>query len=170
MTDLVVRPLRSEELTRLTALFHYNDVPSMIADNARRIDAGTDSIYLLLENGDLVGELHITWSSEDTQAVISGQRAYLYAFRIRADRQGRGYGQHLLQSVINAAAARGVRELTIGVEEDNLPARHIYDKFGFTELLARRSECYQGDSYQYGLFLRRHHDNCPLTGRSDQAL
>lgn len=153
--SLVIRPMQASELTALTALFDYNDVPAMIAENARLIDSGDFSIYLLLENGDLIGELHVTWRSDDPLAAIDGHRAYLSAFRIREDRQGCGYGQHLLRGVIEAIKARGYREITIGVEDDNLRAKHLYAKFGFTEFVERRHESYQGDSYEYDLFLRR---------------
>lgn len=152
---LTLRPMSSAELSALTALFDYNDVPAMIAENTRLIDSGAFSIYLLFEENDLIGELHVTWRSDDPLAAIDGQRAYLSAFRIREDRQGLGYGQHLLQGVISAIQERGYREITIGVEDDNALAKHIYAKFGFLEFVERRRESYQGDSYEYDLLLRR---------------
>ena len=152
---LTLRPMTSQELSALTALFDYNDVPAMIAENTRLIDSGDFSIYLLFEDGELIGELHVTWRSEDPLASIDGQRVYLSAYRIREDRQGRGLGQYLLRGVIDAIEARGYREITIGVEDDNLRAKHLYRKFGFTEFVARRREVYQGDEYEYDLLLRR---------------
>ncbi len=153
--NLTLRPMTSAELSALTALFDYNDVPAMIAENTRLIDSGAFSIYLLFEGNELVGELHVTWRSDDPLAAMDGRRAYLSAFRIREDRQGRGYGQHLLRGVIAAIEERGYREITIGVEDDNLRAKHLYAKFGFTDFLERRRESYQGDSYEYDLLLRR---------------
>lgn len=155
MNNLTLRPMTSAELSALTALFDYNDVPAMIVENTRLIDSGDFSIYLLFEGSDLIGELHVTWRSDDPLAAIDGQRAYLSAYRIRADRQGRGYGQRLLRGVIAAIEERGYREITIGVEDDNLRAKHLYRKFGFTEFVARRQESYQGDAYEYDLLLRR---------------
>ena len=155
MNNLTLRPMTSAELSALTSLFDYNDVPAMIAENTRLIDSGDFSIYLLFEGGELVGELHITWRSADPQAAIDGQRAYLSAYRIRDDSQGRGLGQYLLRGMIDAIEARGYREITIGVEDDNLRAKHLYRKFGFTEFVARRREVYQGDEYEYDLLLRR---------------
>lgn len=153
--SLSLRPMTASGLSALTALFDYNDVPAMIAENTRLIESGAFSIYLLFEDGELVGELHVTWRSDDPLAAIDGQRAYLSAYRIREDRQGLGYGQALLRGVIAAIEERGYREITIGVEDDNLRAKHLYAKFGFTEFVARRSESYQGDSYEYDLLLRR---------------
>ena len=153
--NLTLRPMASAELAALTALFDYNDVPAMIAENTRLIESGAFSIYLLFEGNELIGELHVTWRSDDPLAAIDGQRAYLSAYRIREERQGLGYGQVLLRGGIDAVEARGYREITIGVEDDNLRAKHLYRKFGFTEFVARRSESYQGDSYEYDLLLRR---------------
>ena len=75
--SLTLRPMSASELSALTALFDYNDIPAMIAENSRLIDSGDFSIYLLFEDGDLIGELHVTWRSEDPLASIDGQRAYL---------------------------------------------------------------------------------------------
>lgn len=155
MHDLTLRPMSASELHALTALFDYNDVPAMIAENTQRIESGDFSIYLLIEREELIGELHVTWRSDDPFTAIDGQRAYLSAYRIREDKQGCGYGHLLLRGVIAAIEACGYREITIGVEDDNLRAKHLYQKFGFTEFIARRSESYQGDSYEYDLLLRR---------------
>lgn len=155
MTDLILRPITTGELAALTALFDYKDVPTMIAENTQRIESGGFSIYLLFEDDQLIGELHVTWRGDDPLAATDGQRAYLSAFRIREDRQGLGYGQALLRGVITAIETRGYHEITIGVEDDNVRAKHLYRKFGFTEFVARRSESYQGDCYEYDLLLRR---------------
>ena len=156
--SLTIRPIQPDELRRLTALFDYNDVPAMIAENARLIESGDFSIYLLFEGSDLIGEIHVTWRSGDPLAAIDGQRAYLSAYRIREERQGLGYGQHLLREVIRLIEKAGYREITIGVEDDNVRAKHLYRKFGFTEFVARLSECYQGDAYEYDLLMRRRAD------------
>ena len=153
--SLTIRPIRPEELRCLTALFDYNDVPAMIAENARLIESGSFSIYLLFEGSDLIGEIHVTWRSGDPLAAVDGRRAYLSAFRIREERQGLGHGQHLLREVIRLIEQAGYQEITIGVEDDNARARHLYRKFGFTEFVDRRSESYQGDAYEYNLYLKK---------------
>ena len=155
MTDLTLRPMSAAELHALTALFDYNDVPAMIAENTRLIESGAFSIYLLFEGDELIGELHVTWRSDDPQLAIDGQRAYLSAFRIREDKQGHGFGQFLLREVIRRIEGAGFREITVGVEDDNPRAKHMYAKAGFTEFVARRRESYQGDEYEYDLLLRR---------------
>lgn len=62
----------------------------------------------------------------------------------------------MINEVISILAEKGYSEFTIGVEEDNETAMHIYSKLGFTQLIGRMSEEYQGDSYEYWLYLMRY--------------
>lgn len=152
---LTVREATLADLPRLPELFDYNDVRAMIAEHARRITSGKFTIFLLWDGADLIGELHVTWRSDDPRFAIAGQRAYLSAFRVREDRQEHGSGSFLLDSVIRRIAQAGYREITVGVEDDNARAKHMYARAGFTEFVARRRESYQGDEYEYDLLLRR---------------
>jgi len=163
--SIEIRTLRCEELPLLTRLFDYNDVNAMLSSNRRRMESGEMEIFVLFADGILTGELHVIFDNNDpseatgAQDTIPGVRAYLCAFRIHKDVQGRGLGQMLLESVLTELHRRGYCEFTIGVEDDNLRARHIYEKHGFTEVIARCTETYQGDSYEYDLLLRRDDQN-----------
>ena len=92
---------------------------------------------------------------EDARMASRGRRAYLFAFRVREGFQGRGYGTHLMKTVLAALSEDGYSEFTIGVEDDNQRAARLYQAFGFTELIARKQEAYQGDAYEYGLYLKK---------------
>ena len=69
--------------------------------------------------------------------------------------QSKGLGKTLLRSVIAELSRRGYFEFTIGVEDDNDRAKHIYSDFGFAVKIARKYEEYQGDDYEYDLYLKR---------------
>ena len=60
-----------------------------------------------------------------------------------------------LEKVIEELRDQDYTEFTVGVEDDNDRARHIYEKFGFTKFLSRKSEEYQGNKYEYDLILLR---------------
>lgn len=66
-----------------------------------------------------------------------------------------GLGKLLMKTVLGALAAEGYSEFTIGVEDDNDRALHIYKSFGFSGIIARKYEEYQGDEYEYNLYLKR---------------
>ena len=154
MEGLTVRRLSIDELLRLTELFDYRDVEAMLADNTRRMEGGEIDIFCLFKGKRLIGELHAMYVSEDERMAIRGVRAYLFAFRVHEDVQGKGYGKYLLNEVIKLLAKKGYHEFTVGVEDDNDRAIHIYKIFGFGELIARKAEEYQGCSYEYNLYLK----------------
>ena len=149
-----IRKITPLELPLLTQLFDYTDPAEMIEQNERDMKGGTIDIFVMFDNDRPIGELHAAYESDDERAV-KGKRAYLFAFRIHEEYQGQEYGKRLLQSVIDTLTKQGYSEFTVGVEDYNTKAKHIYDSFGFTELIARKYEEYQGDGYEYGLYLRR---------------
>ena len=149
------KKLEIHNLRELTELFDYNDVEQMIADCMRDIQNRIIDIFVLYDNGVLVGELHVKYESDDENYAVRGRRAYMFAFRVRKDLQNKGYGTYLLKETLAALKEEGYSEFTVGVEDDNLRAIHIYQKLGFTELVLRSREEYQGDAYEYNLYLKR---------------
>ena len=150
-----IRKLKATELSILTQLFNYKDIDDMIFENTRDIENGIVDIFALFDDSKLIGELHVKYDNEDKDFAKKGKRAYLFAFRIHKDYQGKGLGSYLLKTVIDELNANGYHELTVGVEDDNIRARYMYEKHGFVHPISRIKETYQGDSYEYDLLLRK---------------
>ena len=53
--------------------------------------------------------------------------------------RGRGVGRRLLAAAEEHARARGCCKLTLEVQEDNLPARALYARFGFADFVVGNS-------------------------------
>ena len=151
----MIEKLNVQNLHVLTELFDYNDVEQMISECTHDIENGIIDIFVLYENGILIGELHVMYESDDFNYAVRGKRAYLFAFRVREEYQNKGYGNFLLRSVVNTLENEGYSEFTVGVEDDNSRAIHMYQMLGFNEYLLRKQEEYQGDAYEYNLYLRR---------------
>mgnify|MGYP001827379316 FL=1 len=71
---------------------------------------------------------------------------------IREEHRGRGLGALLLDQVVVAARARGVRSIVLEVRESNLRARAMYASRGFGEVGRRRD--YYDDPREDALVLR----------------
>lgn len=153
--DCTVRKITPTELPRLTELFDYNDIDDMIAENTKRIESGAANIFIMLDGERLIGELHVGYENGDKLEAVKGVRAYLYAYRIHKDFQGMGLGKLLMKTVLDTLVAEEYSEFTVGVEDGNDRALHIYRSFGFSEVIARKYEEYQGDGYEYSLYLKR---------------
>ena len=152
---MIVRKLKVSEISMLTVLFKYKDVNAMIAENTKDIENEVVDIFTLFDGAKIIGELRVKYISDDNRFTEKGKRVYLYAFRIHQKHQGKGLGNFLLENVLKILAENGYSEFTVGVEDDNARARYMYEKYGFTELIARIKESYQGDSYEYDLLLKR---------------
>lgn len=153
--NYTVRKITVNELPKLTELFDYNDIDGMISENTSLIKNEVMDIFILLDGERLLGELHVSYESNDKLEAVRGIRAYLSAYRVHNDFQGMGLGKFLMKSVIDTLAAEGYSEFTVGVEDDNDRALHIYREFGFSEVIARKYEEYQDDGYEYNLYLKR---------------
>lgn len=150
-----IEKLKVQDLHILTELFDYNDVGQMIAECTRDIEKKIMDIFVLYEEDVLIGELHVMYESDDENYAVRGRRAYLFAFRVREDFQNKGYGTYLLKAVLEQLKKEGYYEFTVGVEDDNFRAIHMYQTLGFAEVLLRKREEYQGDAYEYNLYLKR---------------
>lgn len=137
-----VRTINTDELNLLLQLFDYNNPDEMIAENTRGIIEDKIDIFGLFQENRLIGEIHVAYIHDDDRFAVKNKRAYLFAFRIHKNFQGKGYGQFLMNEVVSILSEKGYSEFTIGIEDDNEMAIHIYSKLGFTQLIGRISEKY----------------------------
>jgi ribosomal protein S18 acetylase RimI-like enzyme len=102
------------------------------------LDKKEIDIFVIEDNGIFIGELTINYINHKLETeTIPGKRVYLEAFRIDKEFQGQGLGQKLIKYCIDTLSNNGYTEFTVGVEENNEKAKHIYFKYGFTEAIDR---------------------------------
>jgi ribosomal-protein-alanine N-acetyltransferase len=53
--------------------------------------------------------------------------------------RGQGIGSGLIRELIERARKRGASFLTLEVRQSNIPARRLYEKFGFCDVGCRRN-------------------------------
>ena len=151
------KKIKKEEFERLKKLFPDNEEmwqkyrkQRLEQFNKKEID-----VFVIEENNEIIGEITINYINHDLQTeTIPGKRVYLETFRIDKNYQGKGLGQKLLNYVIDNLIQDGYTEFTIGVEETNEIAKHIYFKLGFTEAIDKG----HGDEFDpsdYILYLKK---------------
>ena len=149
------RKINLEELEKLKNLYVYENFEEIKKQIIDDISNGIKDIYVITENENLIGEITVTYKSDLPNETIPDIREYLSAFRVHKDYQDQGLGQKLLKYVISELENKGITEFTVGVEDDNENAKHIYEKFDFTEIIDRGEETVKGRTYQYNLLLRK---------------
>ena len=149
------RKINLEELEKLKNLYVYENFEEIKKQIIDDISNGIKDIYVITENENLIGEITVTYKSDLPNETIPDIRVYLSAFRVHKDYQDQGLGQKLLKYVISELENKGITEFTVGVEDDNENAKHIYEKFDFTEIISRDEEIVRGRTYKYNLLLRK---------------
>jgi len=96
-------------------------------------DSALDTLLALDGGGALAGFAQLR--ADHAPAGIPTQRAVeLNRFYVDKPWQGRGLARALMAAVVNAARARGARELWLGVWERNERAQAFYRKCGFEKV------------------------------------
>lgn len=154
--NYIIRKITKDEFDRLHDLFPDNEqMWSKYRDmRLKEFEKKEIDVYVIEQDNTFIGELSINYVSHDLDPeTIPNRRVYLQAFRLDKKCQGSGLGQKLIQFALSDLESQSYTEFTIGVEDDNERAKHIYFKFGFTEAIDKG----YGDEFDpsdYTLYLR----------------
>jgi ribosomal-protein-alanine N-acetyltransferase len=87
---------------------------------------------------------------------IAADEAEILSIAVAASHRGSGLSRNLLLTHLGHLAGRGVRTVFLEVEENNQPARRLYQRAGFT-VAGRRERYYQqsGAEQLNALLMRR---------------
>ncbi len=153
----IYKKITSEHFSKLKPLFPDTEEKwqKYKAMRLKQFDENDIDVYVIEHCGRFIGEITAIYSNGTLPTeTIPHIRAYFSAFRVDEEYQNEGLGQGLLNFAIEDLEKQGFTEFTIGVEEDNAIAKHIYSKLGFTEAIDQG----HGDEYDptdYTLYLRR---------------
>lgn len=152
-----IRKIKLDEIEKLSTLYNHLDFEEFKRQLINEILNHKKDVYVISKDNELIGEITVFYNL-DYIATIKNLRVYLNAFRIKKEFQNQGLGQELLKYVINDLESKGITEFTIGVENDNEIAKHIYEKYDFTEVIDRREEKTNKGVYEYNLLLKKSND------------
>jgi ribosomal protein S18 acetylase RimI-like enzyme len=102
--------------------------PAALAVRIEELLAARDTLVLLAGDGpDGLAVLRFRpaiWSA--------GQECYLAELYVVPPLRGRGIGRALMEGVLEVAKARGADWIDLGTSEDDVAARALYERMGFT--------------------------------------
>lgn len=76
---------------------------------------------------------------------------YLDSFAVAPDYQGKGIGTQTMEHLIEVIRDRGEKILSLNVDVDNAPAKHVYEKTGFKKVGQLYIGSHLYDHMQYDL-------------------
>jgi len=109
-------------------------------DMAKRFYAqllsGNRIIFIYTENDKFIGEGSLVLDENgDSDYTIPHQRIYLSRMVVKKKCQNRGIGGKMLRFLIDYARGLGYIEMSVGVDVNNIRARWLYEKNGFTNIV-----------------------------------
>jgi len=135
----------SEHTIRRAAAANAADVGRLLHDFNREFDAPTpDPDQLAQRIRQLLAEDHVIvlvgGDGPDGLAVLRFRpsiwslalECYLAELYVVPERRGQGLGRALLQATLAAAQAEGADHIDLGTSEDDVAARALYERLGFT--------------------------------------
>nr|WP_272480065.1 GNAT family N-acetyltransferase [Aquibacillus koreensis] len=109
--------------------------------------SGNRITFIYTENEEFIGEGSLVFKKDDPDYTIPKKRIYLSRMIVKKEFQNRGIGGTILDYLMDYARQLGFEEMALGVDTDNLSARHLYEKKGFT------TSIFKGED-EYGEFER----------------
>jgi len=86
---------------------------------------------------------------------MAADEAEILSIAVAASHRGRGLSRNLLLTHLGHLAGRGIRTVFLEVEENNQPARRLYERAGFTAAGRRERYYRQPDGEQLNALLMR---------------
>ncbi len=107
----------------------------------QRIDLGQAITFCVAIDGDPVGEGTLELNTGKDPRLCNGrENVYLAALRIRKEFEGQGHISRLVRMMEDHARKLGFRRITIGVEENEIRNRAIYEHWGYVNLIMEENQ------------------------------
>ena len=148
------RKIEIQEFDKLKRVFPGNEWEKYKNMQIEKIEKKEIDIFVIENDENIIGEITANYKSNKLEnEAKAGIRAYLEAFRLSKEYRGQGLGQKLINYCMKYLENIGYTEFTIGVEDDNEIAKHIYSKLGFTKIVGR-GHGDEFDNSKYTLYSR----------------
>ena len=132
--NCTIEPLSVEDYHKCSNIWNMKSQP--LAEKWREeIASGNRQVFIYKINGEFIGEGALVFNTGNPDYTIPDRRVYVSRMIVKKEYRNRGIGSEILEFLIKKAKESGFSEMTIGVDKDNVNALHLYEKFGFTEVL-----------------------------------
>ena len=130
----VIEPLNPEDYHKCSNIWNMKSQP--LADKwLDEIKSGNRLVFVYKINGEFIGEGALVLDTGDPDYTVPDRRVYVSRMIVKKEYRNRGIGSEILEFLIAKARELSFSEMSIGVDKDNINALHLYNKYGFTEVL-----------------------------------
>lgn len=130
----VIEALNPEEYHKCSNIWNMKSQP--LADKwLDEIKSGNRLVFVYKIGGEFIGEGALVLDAGDPDYTVPKHRVYVSRMIVKKEYRNRGIGSEILEFLVDKAREMGFAEISIGVDIDNTNALHLYNKYGFTEVL-----------------------------------
>jgi len=128
--SIIIRQADEKDIAVLKDLFlQFSEWPLQRGQTLRRIVKETDSELLVAEsNQEIVGFIHQVFFLDPVHA---GLNSCITSLFVKQPHRKKGIGSQLLKKAVENAKKKGVIEVHVDTEENNVRAIDFYQKHGF---------------------------------------
>ncbi|WP_208586139.1 GNAT family N-acetyltransferase [Gracilibacillus suaedae] len=135
MTTYQMKKLKPEEYNKCSNIWNMEEKPKMKKLFYDELVSGNRITFIYVVNNEFLGEGSLVYSNDDPDYTIPNKRIYLSRMIVKEEYRNRGIGGIIVDYLIDYAKQLRYEEITLGVDADNINARHLYEKKGFTIVL-----------------------------------
>lgn len=113
---------------------HFRQLYRDIYQSARK---GEALLWIAeLSGAGIIGQLFVQLNSARYELADGENRAYIYGFRIKPSFRKKGIGSYMLGFVEKDLEKRGFQKVCLNVDCENVDARRLYERFGYSIIAA----------------------------------
>lgn len=146
MENYIIEKLDINEYEKCNNIWNMDSDPHTKTFR-RQIEIGNRVVYIYKVNDEFIGEIAYVLDMNDSDYTIPQKRIYLSRLIVKYEYRNKGIGGILVDFMIDTIREMGYKEISIGVDRDNVAALHLYRKKGFTDVIFEGSDEY-GEYYK----------------------
>ncbi len=117
------------------SLEEVEKIRTNVTKDIEKAKKGEQIIYGLKIGGKIVATAQLQLIHDKLEYADGEKRVRIYHMRTAEEFRGKGLATKLMEIAEEEAKKRNFKELSLGVEENNMPALTLYKKLGFQEYM-----------------------------------
>lgn len=132
MSKISIRQANKEDIPDLEWNGEYTHYRRLYADTFSMVQQGHALIWIAeVNNHGLIGQCFVSMKGSRPDLADGKNRAYIYGFRIQPEYRNQGIGTMMMNTIENDLKAKGFKQVTLNVGQDNLDAKRFYERLNY---------------------------------------
>lgn len=138
VNKMTIRAANEPEVDRVVAIYEDEgsareaiEVKPTLEEEFPDILTGKRLIFFAEQEGRIVGTVQLILDCNHKEEANGIDIAQIHHLKVHNNFCNKEYGELLVKYVENVAKSRGIKRITVGVDENNPHAKHLYEKWGY---------------------------------------